>query len=75
MFLTNLRPAIEGLTHTELKDLQVDFANLAKLVPEEIAINGEIVSGETATVTAKLPDDDTDELKIQTLNLRKEIGV
>ena len=72
MFLTNLRPAIEGLTDTELKDLHVDFANLAKLVPEEIAINGEIVSGETATVTAKLPDNETDELKVQTLNLRKE---
>ena len=75
MFLTNLRPAIEGLTDMELKELQVDFANLAKMVPEEIAINGEIISGRTATVTAKLPDNETDELKVQTLNLKKENDV
>lgn len=75
MFLTNLRPAIEGLTDTELKDLQVDFANLAKLVLEEIAINGEIVSGETATITAKLPDNETGEIKVQQMNLRQENGV
>lgn len=75
MFLTNLRPAIEGLTDTEMKDLQVDFANLARMIPEQIAINGEIISGETATVTAKLPDNETEELTVQTLNLRKEHGV
>ncbi len=75
MFLTNLRPAIEGLTDSELKDLQVDFASLAKMVPAEIAINGEIISGKAATVTAKLPDNETDELTVQQLNLKKENGI
>ncbi len=75
MFLTNLRPAIEGLTDGELKELQVDFEPLAAQVPTEIEINGEITTKEKATVTAKLPDNETDESKIQEINLRRENGV
>ena len=75
IFLTNLRPAIEGLTDTELADLQVDFEPLAKKVPEIIEINGEVVSGEKATVTAKLPNNETGAMELQQLNLRKENGV
>ncbi len=70
IFLTNLRPAFEGLTDTELKDFAVDFAALAGQIPAEIQINGEVVSGENANVTANLPGDDG-ELKLQTINLRK----
>jgi len=72
MFLTNLRPAIEGLTDAELKELHVDFEPLAAQIPPEIEINGEIISKDAATVTAKLPDNDTDELKIQEIKLNKE---
>lgn len=72
LFLTNLRPAIEGLTDTELKDLQVDFANLAQQIPAEININGEIISGDDATVTAKLPDNETEKLQLQQIRLRRE---
>jgi len=72
MFLTNLRPAIEGLTDQELKELQIDFEPLAAQVPREVEINGEIISKEKATVTAKLPDNDTDEIKLQEIKLRKE---
>jgi hypothetical protein len=75
MFLTNLRPAIEGLTEDELKDLQVDFEPLAAQVPTEIEINGEIISKNKATVTAKLPDNETGEVKLQKINLREENGV
>lgn len=75
MFLTNLRPAIEGLTDAELKDFQVDFAAVANLVPEQIEINGEIITNEQATVTAKLPDNETGEIGIQQLKLRRENGV
>ena len=71
LFLTNLRPAIEGLTDSELKDLQVDFANLASQIPAEININGEIISGNEATVTAKLPDEETENLQLQQIRLRK----
>src|SRR5436190_6382131 len=75
IFLTNLRPAIEGLTDAELKEFQVDFESIAAVVPAEIEINGEIVSGDAATVTAKLPGQDEDKLEIQEIKLRKEDGV
>jgi len=70
IFLTNLRPAIEGLTETELKDFALDFAALAGQIPAEIEINGEIVTGDRATVTANLPNDD-DKKEIQTIRLRR----
>jgi hypothetical protein len=72
LFLTNLRPAIEGLTDDELKEYQVDFEAIAKHVPAEIQINGEIVSGDKATVTAKLPNEDLDKEEIQEIRLRRE---
>lgn len=75
IFLTNLRPAIEGLTDTELKDFSVDFAAIAGQVPAEVEINGEIITGDLATVTANLPSSDTDKTEIQKINLRKEKGV
>ncbi|MGI8640958.1 MAG: hypothetical protein ACR2MG_13560 [Pyrinomonadaceae bacterium] len=75
MFLTNLRPAIEGLTDDELKDLQVDFALLAGQIPADVAINGEIIAGKFATVTAKLPDNETDKIDLQEIKLRQENGV
>ena len=72
LFLTNLRPAIEGMTDAELKEFEVDFEVIAKHVPAQIEINGEIVSGENATVTAKLPNDDLDKEEIQEIRLRKD---
>lgn len=74
-FLTNLRPAIEGLTDAELKEFQVDFETVSKHVPAAIEINGEIVSGDKATVTAKLPNEDLDKEEIQEIRLRKKGGV
>ena len=71
IFLTNLRPAIEALTDDELKEFAVDFDNVAKNVPANIEINGEIISGADATVTAKLPDED-DKRSLQQIRLRKE---
>ncbi len=75
LFLTNLRPAIEGLNDDELKELQVDFESLATTVPAEIEINGEIVSGSKATVTANLPNNETDLIELQEINLRRENDV
>jgi len=40
IFLTNLRPAIEGLTDTELKEFQLDFEAIAIHVPAQIEIKG-----------------------------------
>lgn len=72
IFLTNLRPAVEGLTDSELKEFQVDFEVIASQVPEVLTINGEIVSGEKATVTASLPGEDPEKLVAQSIDLRKE---
>ena len=72
IFLTNLRPAIEGLTDDELKEFAVDFEAVAANVPAEVEINGEIISGDSATVTAKLPNEDGDKIELQEIQLRKE---
>lgn len=74
IFLTNLRPAIEGLTDAEIKDLQVDFSALAQIVPGEIQISGEIISGDKATVMAKLPDNATGKEELKEFKLVKEKG-
>lgn len=72
IYLTNLRPAVEGLTDAELKDFQIDLEALAGQVPPQIEINGEIISGNEATVTAKLPGEDQDKLELQQIKLRKD---
>ncbi len=72
IFLTNLRPAIEGLTDAELREFAVDFEAIAAIVPAEIEINGEIISGNEATVTAKLPDPNNEKIEVQQIRLRKE---
>lgn len=72
IFLTNLRPAVEGLTDTELKEFQVDFERIAIQIPADVKINGEIVSGNKATVTASLPAEDPDKVETQSLELRKD---
>lgn len=72
LFLTNLRPAIESLNDNELKEFSLDFEAIAGQVPVEIEINGEIITGETATVTANLPSYDGDKKELQTIKLKKE---
>ncbi len=72
IFLTNLRPAIEGLTDQELKDLQVDFTNLAQIVPDEIQISGEIITNDKATVMAKLPDNETGKVELKEFKLTRQ---
>ena len=70
--LTNLRPAVEGLTDEELKELGVDFGVLAQQVPLNMPINGEIITGKKATVTVKMPNDETKKIEVQEIKLRQE---
>ena len=72
IFLTNLRPAVEGLTDAELKEFQLDFERIAKQIPDQVVINGEIVTGNRATVTVKMPGDEPEKSETQSLELRKE---
>jgi hypothetical protein len=60
------------LTDAELKEFQVDFEKIALQIPSDLQINGEIISGDKATVTAKLPGEDETKLEMQEIKLRKE---
>ncbi|MGD9589222.1 MAG: hypothetical protein AB7Q37_00840 [Pyrinomonadaceae bacterium] len=71
IYLTNLRPAIEQLSDRELKEYQVDLENVAKFVPSDVQINGEIISGDQATVTARLPGADYEKTELQEIRLRR----
>ena len=75
IFLTNLKPAIETLNDTELKEFAVDFESIAGQVPAQLEINGEIVTGDVATVTVNLPKDQGGEKETQPVKLKKENGV
>lgn len=73
IYLTNLRPAIEGLTEAELKEFSVDFEAVAKRVPAQITINGEVISGDDATVIVRLPSEDNEDgVEDQQLHLKKK---
>jgi hypothetical protein len=71
IFLTNLRPAIEGLTETQLGEFSLDFEALAGQVPPQMEINGEIVSGDKATVTIKAPAENGAPSDTQQIKLKK----
>jgi len=75
IFLTNLKPAIESLNDNELKEFAVDFESIAGQVPAQLEINGEIVTGDVATVTVNLPKDQSSEKETQPVKLKKENGV
>ena len=75
VFLTNLRPAVEGLTDAELREFSLDFEKIAGRIPSNVEINGEIISGDLATVTANLPAEDEDKNEIQTIRLRNQNGI
>jgi len=70
--LTNLRPAVEGLTVDEMKSLGTDFSFLAQKIPAAMPINGEIITGNTASVTVKMPNEESGRLEINEIKLRKE---
>lgn len=72
MMMTNLRSAVEGLSDSEMKDLSSDFEPLAAQVPADLEINGEIITNNLATVTAKLPNDETGRIELTQLDLRRE---
>ncbi|HTH51109.1 MAG TPA: hypothetical protein VL501_04205 [Pyrinomonadaceae bacterium] len=72
IFLTNLRPAIEGLTDKELADFAVDLEAIAGQVPPQLEINGEIITGDAATVTVNLPNPETGRPELQPIKLRKD---
>ena len=63
------------MTDSELKEFSLDFETIAGQIPANVEINGEIISGDLATVTANLPADDDDTNEIQTIRLRHQNGI
>jgi hypothetical protein len=56
--LSIYKPAIEGLKPEQFEDLRPDFDNMAAAIPDNVEINGEQVSGETASVFVRVPGTD-----------------
>src|SRR5688500_15122859 len=75
VFLTNLRPAVEGLSDSELKEFSLDFEKIAGRGPAYVQINGGSIAGDVATVTADLPAEDEEKNEIQTIKLRNDSGI
>lgn len=75
MMMTNLRAAVEGLSDEEMQDLSSDFEPLAAQVPADIEINGEIITNNLATVTAKLPNNESGQIELTKVELRREKDV
>lgn len=66
------RPAIEGLSQSEFDELRPDFERIAALVPAEVELTGEQISGEEATVFYKTGEGK--EIKIVPVYLVRERG-
>ena len=70
--LTNLAAAVQGLTDNDIKEFNTDLSFLARRVPPQMPINGEIIVANNATVTLKMPNKETNKLELQEIKLRKE---
>lgn len=55
------KPAIEPLKPQEFEDLRPDFERMAAIIPEQVNIRGEQVSGDIATVFVKVKTGDNPE--------------
>ena len=74
IMMTNLHAAVENLSDAEALDLSPDFEALAAQIPAELQISGEIITENKATVTVKLPDEETGVLEDKIFNLQRESG-
>jgi len=72
--LTIYKPAIEGLSAAELDELRPDFERMGSVIPEQIEVSGEQVSGDTATVFVKIAGAEKD-AQPEPVALMRETGV
>jgi hypothetical protein len=54
--LSIYRPAIDGLDAKEFDDLRPDFEKMASVIPPELELSGETISGDMATVFVKVKE-------------------
>jgi len=73
--LSIYKAAIDGLKPEQLEDLRPDFDNMAAAIPDNVEINGEQVSGDTASVFVKVPGADGTEGQLEPVPLLRVNGV
>jgi hypothetical protein len=59
--LTIYKPAIEPLKAQEVDDLRPDFEKMAAVIPDQVNLGGEQISGDIATVFVKIKEGDQPE--------------
>lgn len=59
--MTIYKPAIDPLKPKEFEDLRPDFERMAAVIPEQVDLGGEQISGDMATVFVKVKDGDKPE--------------
>jgi len=59
--LSIYKPAIEPLKPQEFEDLRPDFEKMAAVIPEQVDLGGEQISGDIATVFVKVKEGDKPE--------------
>jgi hypothetical protein len=55
------KPAIDPLKPQEFEDLRPDFDKMAAVIPDQVVLNGEQISGDIATVFVKVKEGDAPE--------------
>jgi hypothetical protein len=68
------KPAIDPLKPQEFEDLRTDFDKMAAVIPAELNLSGETISGDLATVFVKVKEGDTVE-QAEPLSLMRVGGV
>jgi hypothetical protein len=59
--MTIYKPAIDPLKSQEFEDLRADFDRMAAVIPEQVDLGGEQISGDLATVFVKVKEGDDPE--------------
>lgn len=72
--LSIYKSAIDGLKPEQFEDLRPDFDNMAAAIPDKVEINGEQVSGETASVFVRVPGSDGNEGELEPVPLLRING-
>jgi len=68
------KPAVDGLTADEMEDLRPFFEAQAAAIPEQLQIDTERISGNTAQVFVRLPPDSSPQLTSRPVDLIKSGG-
>ena len=68
--MTIYKPAIDPLKPKEFEDLRPDFEKMAAVVPEQVNLGGEQVSGDLATVFVKVKEGDGPETDVPVTLIR-----